>query len=91
MSANDLEKMSKEEFDVDTGTYMEDVHANDSIVGMDADSDGLIDSVEKLVQDADARAKAYNEEKDRQEREREQGQSKQEQEKDDKDNLEATM
>lgn len=70
MSANDLDKMNREEFDVDTGTYMEDVHANDSIIGRDADSDGLIDDVEQLIADADARAKAINEEKAREERER---------------------
>ena len=70
MSVNDLDKMNLDEFDVDTGTYMEDVHANDSIVGRDVDSDGLIDDVEKLIADADARAKAINEEKAKQERER---------------------
>ena len=90
MSTHDLDKMNKEEYDVDTGTYMEDVHANDSIVGRDVDSDGLIDNVEKLVEEANARAKAYNEEKERQERERERGhQSKQE--KDDRNDLGSTM
>ena len=90
MDANELDKMNKEEFDVDTGTYMEDVHANDSIIGRDADSDGLIDSVEKLVEEADARAKAYNEEKERQAREREHShQTRQEQ--NDRGDLDAVM
>ena len=90
MSNVELDKMSKEEYDVDTGTYMEDVHVNDSIIGMDADSDGLIDSVEKLVEEADARAKAYNEEKARQDREREYShQTKQEQ--NDRDDLDTTL
>lgn len=80
MSTYDLDKMSKEEYDVDTGTYMEDVHANDHIIGRDVDSDGLIDNVEKLVEEADARAKAYNEEQARQ---REQKEREKEDEKDD--------
>lgn len=65
MSEKELEKMSKEEFDTDTGTYMEDVHSNDSIIGRDVDGDGLIDSVEKLVAEAEKRANEYNEEKAR--------------------------
>ena len=57
------------EFDADTGTYMEDVHAND-LVGIDKDGDGLIDNVEVLVEEAEARAEAWNEEQDRLSRER---------------------
>ena len=70
MSEKELRDMETKEYDVDTGNYMEDVHGNDSIIGRDADADGLIDNVEKLIADADVRAKAYNEEKARQEKDR---------------------
>lgn len=73
-----MDRMSREEFDVDTGTYMEDVHMNDHIIGIDGDSDGLIDDVEKLVEDATKRADAYNEEK-QSERERAKAQEQQRQ------------
>ena len=83
ITEKELEKMSKEEFDVDTGIYMEDVHGNDGIIGRDVDGDGLIDDVEKLVKEATKRADAYNEEKAR-ERERENQRGEREQdEKDD--------
>lgn len=65
-----MDKMSREEYDVDTGTYMEDVHANDSIIGRDADSDGLVDDVEKLIAEASVRAEAFNEEQRQIEKER---------------------
>lgn len=64
-----IEKMKKEEFDVDTGTYMEDVHAND-FVGVDADGNGLIDNVEELLKKADREAEEYNDEQDRLNKER---------------------
>ena len=51
MSENYRDHDNKE-FDVDTGTYMEDVHSND-LIGIDKDSDGLIDNVEELIEDAD--------------------------------------
>lgn len=66
MSEQELRDMETKEFDVDTGTYVEDVHANDSIVGRDADSDGLIDSVEMLIEAAAKNADAYNAEQARQ-------------------------
>lgn len=56
------------EFDVDTGTYMEDVHSND-LIGLDKDSDGLIDNVEELIEEADERAREHNAELDRRVRE----------------------
>lgn len=85
MTANDFDKMSKEEYDVDTGTYMEDVHANDSIIGRDADSDGLIDDVEKLLQEAEVKAQKYNEELERQHKEKDRERE------DEKDDLEAGL
>lgn len=83
MRAKDLEKLSKEEYDVDTGTYMEDVHANDSIIGRDADSDGLVDDVERLVQEAAKRAEKYNAEKERERSHEQQQQQQEEKVKDD--------
>ena len=64
-----IEKMKKEEFDVDTGTYMEDVHSND-LIGIDVDGNGLIDNVEELIEEADRRAREENNEKERIEHER---------------------
>lgn len=58
------DKFAKEEFDVDTGTYMEDVHSND-FVGLDTDSNGLIDNVEELIEKSAVRAQEYNEEQER--------------------------
>ncbi len=57
------------EFDVDTGTYMEDVHAND-LIGIDKDGNGLVDNVEELIEEADMRAYEENKERARQDRER---------------------
>ncbi len=65
------------EYDVDTGTYMEDVHSND-FVGIDEDGDGLIDDVELLVEEASKKADEYNAEQTRirEEREKEERESK---------------
>lgn len=68
MSENYRDHDNKE-FDVDTGTYMEDVHSND-LIGIDKDSDGLIDNVEELIEDADERAEKYNSEQESKRRER---------------------
>lgn len=57
------------EFDVDTGTYIEDVHSND-LIGIDKDSNGLIDNVEGLIEEAEEKADEYNAEQERIERER---------------------
>lgn len=84
MSTQDLEKMSKEEFDVDTGSYMEDVRGND-FIGIDKDGDGLIDNVEKLVEEAEERAREYNEERERLARERREKEAEEGQGKDGKD------
>lgn len=65
---NAYREYDNKEFDVDTGTYMEDVHSND-LIGLDKDSDGLIDNVEELIEDADERAREYNAELDRRVRE----------------------
>ena len=62
-------RYDNKEFDVDTGTYMEDVHSND-LIGIDKDSDGLIDNVEELIEEAGVRADAYNAEQERLHRER---------------------
>lgn len=73
MSNNDLsqelgETIRKKEFDVDTGTYMEDVHCND-LIGVDKDGNGLVDNVEELIEEADRRARDENNEKERLRRE----------------------
>ncbi len=70
------------EFDVDTGTYMEDVHSND-VVGVDKDGNGLIDNVEKLIDNAKEKAKEYNEMQDRLARERADKEQEEEEEKSD--------
>ena len=65
----DYRRFDNKEFDADTGTYMEDVHAND-FVGIDTDGDGLIDNVEELIEEAEVRADEYNAEQERIQRER---------------------
>lgn len=66
---DEYERYDNKEFDVDSGTYMEDVHSND-LSGNDKDSDGLIDNVEELIEEAEARADEYNAEQERIQRER---------------------
>ena len=66
---DDYRRHDNKEFDTDTGTYMEDVHSND-FIGLDKDSDGLIDNVEELVEKARERAEEYNEEQERLSKER---------------------
>ena len=66
---DEYRRFDNTEFDVDTGTYMEDVHSND-LIGIDKDSDGLIDNVEELIEEAEVRADEYNAEQERLNRER---------------------
>ena len=54
----DYRKYDNTEFDVDTGTYMEDVHSND-FIGIDKDGNGLIDNVEKLIEETKANHLIY--------------------------------
>ena len=77
---NEYKRYDNKEFDVDTGTYMEDVHSND-LIGIDKDGDGLIDNVEVLIEEAEIRADAYNAEQERLHRERVE---REQEEKDDK-------
>ena len=65
----DYRKYDNKEFDVDTGTYMEDVHSND-FIGIDKDGNGLIDNVEKLIEETKAKAKEHNEVQERLAKER---------------------
>ena len=65
----DYRKYDNKEFDVDTGTYMVDVHSND-FIGIDKDGNGLIDNVEKLIEETKAKAKEHNEVQERLAKER---------------------
>lgn len=71
-----MDEMSRKEYDADTGTYMEDVHMNDHIIGRDGDSDGLVDDVEKLIEEAGVRAEEHNKEQERITKERERQQER---------------
>lgn len=79
--SDDYRKYDNKEFDVDSGTYMEDVHSND-LIGIDKDSDGLIDNVEVLIEDADVKAAEYNAEQERIRKERIEKENAEEQEED---------
>ncbi len=80
---DEYKKYDNKEFDVDTGTYMEDVHSND-LIGIDKDGDGLIDNVEELIEEAEVRADEYNEKQERLNRERIEKEAEERDEKDDK-------
>lgn len=67
--SNNYREHDNKEFDVDTGTYMEDTRSND-LIGIDSDGNGLIDNVEELIEDADERAAEYNAERERLEKEK---------------------